>query len=59
MPADQVEIRDGRREMWLDFGPRLGAGYVCAEPDHNSPEWICGMPVESEPCDIHRPGQED
>jgi len=28
-------------------------GYVCAAPMPDMPDGRCGMPVESEPCDIH------
>lgn len=28
-------------------------GYVCAMPDPDRPDGICGMPTESEPCDQH------
>lgn len=28
----------------------------CAEPDPDGPEGLCGIPVESEPCDVHHPG---
>lgn len=29
-------------------------GYVCAVPDPDRPDGICGMPVESEPCAEHQ-----
>jgi hypothetical protein len=48
-----IKVNDGRREAWLVY---MGVGgYVCAEPDADKPDGICGMPVESEPCDIHHP----
>ena len=28
-------------------------GYVCAVPDSGTPDGICGVPVESEPCGQH------
>jgi hypothetical protein len=34
-------------------------GYVCAAPEPDLPDGICGMPVESEPCPIHAPDPED
>lgn len=43
----------GRREKWIVLSG-VG-GYVCAEPDPDRPDGICGMPVESEPCTIHHP----
>lgn len=43
----------GRREAWLLICG-IG-GWVCAEPDPAFPDQMCGMPVESEPCDIHHP----
>ena len=57
MPSD-IKVIDGRREAWLDLGPLLGAGWVCAESD-DSPDGVCGMPVESEPCTIHHLGVPD
>lgn len=42
-----------RREKWIVLAG-VG-GYICAEPDPNKPDGICGMPVESEPCTIHHP----
>lgn len=50
----EVKIVGGRREAWIVIAG-IG-GYVCAEPDAEQPDGICGMPVESEPCDIHHPG---
>lgn len=47
------KTNDGRRETWIVIGG-VG-GYVCAEPMTDLPDGICGMPVESEPCDIHHP----
>lgn len=29
-------------------------GWVCAVPEAGGPDWICGHPVESEPCPGHR-----
>jgi hypothetical protein len=46
-----VKFIDGRREAWIVIAG-IG-GYVCAEPDAGKPDGMCGMPVESEPCDIH------
>lgn len=43
----------GRREKWALIDG-VG-GYVCAEPDPAGVDGICGMPVESEPCNIHHP----
>lgn len=38
-------------ERWVVY---MGVGgYVCAAPDSNGPDGICGMPVESEPCARH------
>jgi hypothetical protein len=41
----------GPREAWIVISG-VG-GYVCAEPDPGRPDAICGMPVESEPCNLH------
>jgi hypothetical protein len=43
---------NGRPERWLDGFGGLG-GYVCAVPDPLSPDGICGMPTETEPCNRH------
>lgn len=43
----------GRREKWIVIDG-VG-GYICAEPEPGKPDGICGMPVESEPCNIHHP----
>lgn len=43
----------GRRERWVIVAG-VG-GYVCAEPDPDGPDGICGMPVEDVPCTIHHP----
>lgn len=43
----------GRRERWDASVPP--GGYVCAEPDPDRPDGICGMPVEDGPCGIHHP----
>lgn len=48
-----VTVRDGRREAWIVIAG-VG-GFVCAEPEPDLPDGICGMPVESEPCTIHHP----
>nr|WP_301951245.1 hypothetical protein [Nonomuraea gerenzanensis] len=39
------------REVWV-IHDEMG-GYVCAEPDPEGPDGICGMPTETEPCDRH------
>ena len=52
-----IKTVDGRREAWIVVD--LVGGYVCAEPDPGLPDGICGMPVESEPCDIHHPDTTD
>jgi hypothetical protein len=57
--ASDVQVIDGRREMWLDIGPLFGAGWVCGEPMPDMPDGVCGMPVESEPCNIHHPEAAD
>lgn len=38
-------------EVWSDAC--APGGYVCAAPDPERPDGICGMPVESEPCNLH------
>jgi len=39
------------KESWIVY---MGVGgYVCAYPDPQGPDGICGMPTESEPCDQH------
>lgn len=43
----------GRREMFDASIPP--GGYVCAEPDPEMPDGICGMPVEDVPCTVHHP----
>jgi hypothetical protein len=40
-------------EAWSDAVPP--GGYVCAVPKPSHPDGICGMPVESEPCNLHGP----
>jgi len=45
--------RGMRVELW-DDAIRPG-GWVCGWPDPSHPDGCCGMPVESEPCDIHWP----
>jgi len=47
-----VSIESGRNpERWVIY---MGVGgYVCAVPDATGPDGICGMPVETEPCDKH------
>lgn len=50
---NQIKLIDGRAEMWMPFP--LPGGWVCAEPDDNADDGMCGMPVESEPCNIHHP----
>lgn len=55
MIATTVETRDGRREAWVVIN--LVGGWVCAEPDQGFPGGICGMPVESEPCNTHHPAK--
>lgn len=49
----EIMVVDGRRETWR--GPVI----VCAEPDPGYPDGICGMPVESQPCNIHHPDAMD
>ena len=44
MSADSAEV-------WSDAC--APGGYVCATPDPDRPDGICGMPVESEPCPDH------
>ncbi len=39
-----------RSEVWVD-DPAPG-GYVCGKPDSARPSGVCGMPVESEPCNL-------
>jgi len=53
MTVSDIKAVDGRREAWVVID-HVG-GYVCAEPAPALPDGICGMPVESEPCNIHHP----
>lgn len=53
----QIKKVDGRREGWLIY--HGVGGWVCAEVDQATQDGLCGMPVESEPCDIHHPGATD
>lgn len=53
MTTNETKVIDGRRETWVVIG--LVGGWVCAEPDPAFPDGICGMPVESEPCNVHHP----
>lgn len=39
-------------EVWSDAC--APGGYVCAVPDPDRPDGICGMPVEDEPCAAHQ-----
>ncbi|MEV0214254.1 hypothetical protein [Micromonospora sp. NPDC050695] len=40
----------------VTFDPSVPpGGFVCAVPMADMPGGICGMPVESEPCDVHSP----
>lgn len=48
-----IKLVGGRRERWVIID--TVGGWVCAEPDPGQPDGLCGMPVESEPCDIHHP----
>jgi hypothetical protein len=43
----------GRRERWDASTPP--GGWVCAEPDPDRPDGICGMPAEDVPCTVHHP----
>lgn len=56
MIATTVDVIDGRRKAWQAIN-EVG-GWVCAEPDQARPDGMCGMPVESEPCNIHHPDQQ-
>lgn len=51
--GSRIREVQGRLEMWLQFP--LHVGWVCAEPDDSTQDGMCGMPVESEPCNIHHP----
>ena len=53
----RIATVDGRMEAWVEIAGM--GGYVCAEPDPGAPDGICGEPVETLPCTIHHPGQED
>jgi hypothetical protein len=44
---------NGLLETWS--GACAPGGWVCAWPDPNGPDGICGTPVESEPCTEHNP----
>ena len=48
---EPANSRSGGPEVWSDAVPP--GGYVCAAPDPDRPDGICGMPVESEPCLDH------
>jgi hypothetical protein len=48
----QSRLNNGRLELWLPMP--LPGGWVCGEPDDGKPDGVCGMPVESEPCDLHK-----
>lgn len=52
-----IRVVDGRREEYIRWP--LPGGWVCAEPDSSMPDGVCGMPVESEPCTVHHPYDED
>lgn len=52
-PAGTVREVDGRLEVWINDPPP--GGWVCAEPINNTPEGMCGMPIEDTPCTIHHP----
>jgi hypothetical protein len=38
----------------IHSGAVAPGGWVCAVPAPGKPDWICGNPVESEPCPEHR-----
>lgn len=46
-----------RPEAWIVY--QGVGGYVCAVPDPDGPDGACGMPVETEPCNIHFPEDVD
>jgi HPt (histidine-containing phosphotransfer) domain-containing protein len=47
----EVDLNAGRPVTWSSaVAP---GGTVCAVPDPDCPDGICGNPVESEPCDRH------
>lgn len=47
----ESDLNAGRPVLWSSaVAP---GGTVCAVPDPACPDGICGMPVESEPCDRH------
>lgn len=49
----QTRLIDGRLELWLPLP--LPGGWVCGEPDDAQPDGMCGMPIESESCNVHHP----
>lgn len=51
--SPDITAVDDRREAWIVLHGM--GGYVCAEPDPDGPDGLCGMPVESESCSIHHP----
>jgi hypothetical protein len=52
--GDTPEGPDNDGNPAIHAGAAAGGGWVCAVPVHDRPDWICGHPVESEPCPEHR-----
>ena len=49
--AGPPDLNNGRPSVWS--GACAPGGMVCAVPDPSALDGICGMPVETEPCNRH------